>query len=332
MLKIITLTCILIFYSNTAIPFNSGEHQDICKKIKSKVVDLNNLTLANNKIKLSCGDIIGLAGDYFGNWMQPISVNFINNSIESIPIVYPLFINADLLNHKNLMIINNYVLNANTLIYSNNINEISLLIKEFNNEIMLVNYFHKKNKPANYAYNKYDKMPNYSTITNLRYLFLAGHNIDHFGDHAINAYIAGHSYALSLASKSYQLKDKKLLKLAYLYEIYSFHFLTDRFASGHINTDQVRDYFYKHCVYINNFFSGLLSVLITNKMHDFENNNGFLVFNKYNRFLSIGDSNYFDEKSFILRNEINKAVQSSIDELDAVSQGRLKLHKGLVEF
>ena len=70
-----------------------------------------------------------------------------------------------------------------------------------------------------------------------RMLKLAESNYDHFQPNAKEAYVTGHQLAMKKsreAAKSDELHREKLLREAYSIDAFSCHFLTDCFASGHI--------------------------------------------------------------------------------------------------
>ena len=80
---------------------------------------------------------------------------------------------------------------------------------------------------------------------NGRYLKLAENNIDHFGIHAIRAYIIGHYLALQCAKEINTTtigvsSQKYNLSRCFALEGYAQHFLTDIHSGGHIRTPRVR--------------------------------------------------------------------------------------------
>lgn len=64
------------------------------------------------------------------------------------------------------------------------------------------------------------------------YAGLAAQNWDHFGEHAMTAYCAGHAAAMAVAAEG---TDRALLK-AYAMNACADHFLEDMFSSGHMRT------------------------------------------------------------------------------------------------
>ncbi|HJU40827.1 MAG TPA: hypothetical protein VJ724_14750, partial [Tahibacter sp.] len=93
------------------------------------------------------------------------------------------------------------------------------------------------------------------------YMQLAAVNWDHFGSHAVAAYQAGHQVALLTAASGDYLR-------AYAMEAFACHFLTDLFSSGHLRTP-------RQSLHTANPASDLCSRL----MHDEDSYNGLVVQN-----------------------------------------------------
>lgn len=133
-------------------------------------------------------------------------------------------------------------------------------------------------------------------------------NFDHFGKAAIKAYKIGHRIALEKARSASHLRDVHMLNLAYAYEAFSLHFLTDQFASGHIRTPRKE-------LYEDAFFSKTAG-LAANAMHDEENYHGLNVTNKKGlKWKAYGDFAYFSPRNSINRQQIKNAIQASVDEI-----------------
>lgn len=143
-----------------------------------------------------------------------------------------------------------------------------------------------------------------------RYLRLVYMNYDHFGDDAILTYKVGHEIALEMAANAHQKQDTKKLELAYAINAFASHFLTDRFASGHIRTPRVE--------LSEQLSSSQISALLANYMHEEENLLGLHVHNKNgDNWIAYGDKSYFSTQSENHRKMINTAVQESADEVFA---------------
>ena len=140
-----------------------------------------------------------------------------------------------------------------------------------------------------------------------RYLSLAMDNIDHFGDNAMLTYQAGHQLALAEAIRGFRHDDPKSLVMAYALNAFASHFLSDRFASGHIRTPRSR-------IVQAVTFSPLTAALLTLYMHDEDNFYGFHVHNlRGDHWVAYGDKAYFLPKSLQHNTILNEALQASAD-------------------
>ena len=63
-------------------------------------------------------------------------------------------------------------------------------------------------------------------------------NSDHFSSCARDAYWVGHTLAMQMAADAGREQDLNKLKLAYAYDAFACHFLTDLFAAGHIRNQR----------------------------------------------------------------------------------------------
>lgn len=137
-----------------------------------------------------------------------------------------------------------------------------------------------------------------------RYLDIARENYDHFGDDAISAYKAGHEAALDQALIAHQTGDRSQLELAYAMNAFACHFLSDRFAAGHIRTP--RNELAEHVT------PELVGSLLAGYMHGEENEYGLHVHNNNNdEWVAYGDWYYFNTKNAISRSILHKALQES---------------------
>ena len=68
------------------------------------------------------------------------------------------------------------------------------------------------------------------------YFDLALKNFDHFGQEARRTFLTGHKIAIKKAQEAGSQHNLGALKIAFLQEMFACHFLTDLFASGHIRT------------------------------------------------------------------------------------------------
>lgn len=143
------------------------------------------------------------------------------------------------------------------------------------------------------------------------YFELSVTNFDHFGKEAQKAYLAGHRIAIRLAGKAGKAENKEekisLLKQALLRELYACHFLTDLFAAGHIRTP--RKELLNSLIGSKNLDStpDLESVSSLNltiagffakRSHDRDGEKGIYVKSpKYGNWLAFGDGNYSDKRN-----------------------------------
>lgn len=141
-----------------------------------------------------------------------------------------------------------------------------------------------------------------------RYLTLAETDYDHFGNNAWVAYTAGHQLALEAAAKAYQTQDQSQLEVAYAINAFAAHFLSDRFAAGHIRTPRLE--------LAENVTPRLVGNLLVNYMHNEENLYGLHVHNANgNEWIAYGDRSYFTEKNKENRDMLANAMQLSADEV-----------------
>lgn len=153
-----------------------------------------------------------------------------------------------------------------------------------------------------------------SFLTNFGlYMKLASANYDHFGQDAIDSYLAGHRLALNLAQVA---KSDDDLRIAYAYEAYADHFLTDLFASGHLRTPR-RD-IVTWCKYTPQTVSSFL----TKVMHDQDNKNGIYITNQAGKsWKTYGDKElYINDNSVSLKQAL-LVMQKSADQIYNVYRG-----------
>lgn len=137
-----------------------------------------------------------------------------------------------------------------------------------------------------------------------RYLLLANGDYDHFGDDAWIAYKTGHDLAIEEAIAANKTKDIKRLELAYAMNAYASHFLSDRFAAGHIRTP--RDMLPSHVT------PAILGSILVRYMHNEENQYGLHVSNADgNDWIVFGDHSFYSEKNHDNRVMLEKAMQFS---------------------
>jgi len=148
-----------------------------------------------------------------------------------------------------------------------------------------------------------------------RYLSLVNSksNYDHFGDNAIITYQTGHQLALEQAVLARITGDVKKLETAYAINAFACHFITDRFASGHMRTPRLE---------LAEFSTPKTAgALLAHYMHNEENESGLHVYNiRGDHWLAFGDKSYFNSKSQEHLNIMRETLQNSADAVFAAYQ------------
>ena len=143
-----------------------------------------------------------------------------------------------------------------------------------------------------------------------RYLQLAKKDYDHFYENAFLAYQTGHQLAIETAITAHQTQDLQKLSLAYALNGFACHFLTDRFASGHVRTPRVE--------LPTHVTPSVVGSLLVNFMHTEENQYGLHVHNlRGDRWLEFGDRYYFTLNNKTNVDMIQETLQASSDEVFA---------------
>jgi len=199
------------------VDFCSFEHKRIGEKIELRQAELKHLQLPNG-VEMAFGQIIALAGDFYG--------------IPEHPIIDP----SKGINQTDSDRQQRFLAAYNSLARAPK----DKLQKELDKLIMALD---KESQAGTSIGNKeWDQITGGKWIGGLpikhgRMLKLAQNNSDHFLPYAKDAYLAGHLLALSKArdtSKYAGSQSKKLLHEALSLDGFACHFLTDSFSSGHI--------------------------------------------------------------------------------------------------
>jgi hypothetical protein len=141
-----------------------------------------------------------------------------------------------------------------------------------------------------------------------RYLTLAQNNFDHFGEHAMVTYQVGHQIALEHALLAHQTGDEKELELAYAINAFASHFLSDRFAAGHMRTPRVE--------LASVTTPSAIGSILSTYMHEEENDAGLHVHNaRGTHWIAYGDKSYFNPKIELHKSILIAALQSSADSI-----------------
>jgi hypothetical protein len=145
-----------------------------------------------------------------------------------------------------------------------------------------------------------------------RYLALADTNYDHFGQHAVQAYSIGHQVALAKALEARNAKSNdlqiQLLSAAYTLNAFADHFLTDLFASGHLRTPRQQLSNVTVIPALGSYCAGF--------MHGEDNCSGLYVSNKRGKtWKAYGDDRLLDKANAENLLVVQGALQKSIDEV-----------------
>jgi hypothetical protein len=137
-------------------------------------------------------------------------------------------------------------------------------------------------------------------------------NFDHFGDNAWLTYEAGHRAAMKEAIKARENHDLSLLRHAYAMNAFASHFLSDRYASGHMRVPRVE--------MTTHVTPAIIGTILMRYMHD-EEGEGLNVHDSLgNHWRAVGDGYYFDNDNSEQSRHIIEALQNSADEIYAAYQ------------
>ncbi len=143
-----------------------------------------------------------------------------------------------------------------------------------------------------------------------RYLKLAMENYDHFAFASTEVWRIGHRLALRQALLAHQTGLRRDLEYAYALEAFAAHYLSDRFAAGHLRTPRT--------ALAQKVSPSLLGSLLANYMHNEDNLNGLYVYNEnQDHWQVFGDFSYFNPLNEINRQTIRRVIQASADEIFA---------------
>ena len=184
-------------------------------------------------------------------------------------------------------------------------------------ETATIEHYIKQGLPPSEAYKKLgsDYFLNYFfAVPAVAKLQLIGW--DHFGKYASLAYEAGHAEAIQTAIDAHNTTDlhtqQQLLVSAYAKEAYADHFLSDRFASGHMRTPD------KELAQIipKDLGSQAVAAIIAILMHDEDNKIGLQVSNlRGNKWIAHGDKRYLNKEDDENVKITQETMQASSDEI-----------------
>lgn len=159
----------------------------------------------------------------------------------------------------------------------------------------------------------------WTAVTMFRYVLLAMENWDHFGEHAVAAYTAGHAVAcleagLAASPNITPAEKRARLERAYAMNSFADHFMTDLFSTGHLRVPRKELY---------DFGTDKATLgKLARAMHNEDSRYGLHVRNADKReWRAFGDKMLLDTVSAENRRFVVKAAQVSADEIWDAYQG-----------
>lgn len=141
-----------------------------------------------------------------------------------------------------------------------------------------------------------------------RYLELASTNWDHFSPWSTVAYKIGHKAAMTLAAQAGAAGNVDQLRQAYALNAFADHFLSDMFSAGHMRTP--RKQLWQECTPSN------AGSYCARYMHDEDCSQGLTVTNQAGQtWLAYGDKAYFEPANKTNAAICLQAVQASADDI-----------------
>lgn len=256
-----------------------------------------------NGLQLTYGNILALGGDFYGDPKQPISDGSTPGEREARFRAAFQMLAAD----------------------ERATREVPLILQVMGEEIAAVNLALRSGRQPSAAYralgDSLSKKWNRITgggrlwVPPGRYLKLAATNWDHFVQHAILAYQAGHHAAMLVAIDAHSLDDaaerESALATAYAMNAFADHFMTDLFSAGHMRTPRRALY---ECSALRREGSGYAA----RYMHDEDSMWGLYVTNRRgDSWIAYGDKKFGDSYDSDNARMVMDAVQASIDEVYA---------------
>ncbi|KDN71570.1 hypothetical protein CSUB01_12117 [Colletotrichum sublineola] len=160
------------------------------------------------------------------------------------------------------------------------------------------------------------------------YVWIAYTNIDHFGEDAVTAYCVGHTRALQIAREARKEPsiEKRMVKLrlAYIYEAFAAHYLTDLFSSGHVRSPRRQMH---STSWTQTAAAGLAGTPIwdmqSRYMHDDDSATGIMVCNaKGDQWIEYGDKQFFEPQAIVNRARCMECLRVSAREVYEVGFGK----------
>lgn len=319
--------------------FESAEHENIGNKVKLRFptshpspgfeeqevlgAEERPLRLPNG-LELTFGQIIALAGDFYGVPKHPIIdpseklEKVTSGRRERFLAAYSTLANA---NYKEIKMELDQILKIMTeerseLETALEFKEGKVTISDEDGNIRMVPS-EVYERLGNSLTKKWDEVTGGKWVFGVPFIFvrmlkLAQNNYDHFLPFAKEAYLVGHELALEKAKKASKVgqlaQKKRLLEEAYSIDAFGCHFLTDSFSSGHLRTP--RRELAKQVTPSN------VGHLLCKYMHDEDNKYGLRVTNKRgDKWIAYGDGMLLNEESEENHRIAVAAVQASVDQV-----------------
>lgn len=284
--------------------FGAAEHVRIGTAVRLEGIPENApLLLVANQIELGFGDIVALAGDFYGVPNQAISLPGGNEEAKT----------------------NRFMAAFNTLEEANP-EELRRVLNEIEQECLQV----ANSALPHHCYSS-QLIEHNARLTDAKkdYQDLLEDNSDHFSTQAVKAYEIGHRIALDIAKNSGRNRDRKGLVRSYAIEAFACHFLTDLFSSGHIRNQRgdLEKFLVKKLRFKEKRAKPLAAIL-TAAQHEKDGQSGVNVRNnRGNEWRSYGDGFFFSPQSEENRRRVTEATIHSLKEIyDAYNLGDTTSH------
>ncbi|MES2504089.1 MAG: phospholipase [Myxococcota bacterium] len=142
-----------------------------------------------------------------------------------------------------------------------------------------------------------------------RFLQLAEKNYDHFGHDSVTTYQIGHRLAVNHAVQAGKTSDQAGLELALAMEAFACHFLSDRFASGHIRVPRIE--------LANEVYPSTVGSLLAGFMHNEDGADGLHVHNERgDKWVAFGDGRHLEPANRMNKRIMEEALQTSVNEIN----------------
>lgn len=283
---------------------------DLLKKYRLLTQDEDSMIARwtfSNDMQLTFGDIVALAGDFYGVPDKPIS------SGTSEEDKADRFIAA----YRSLALADREEVHKILSQISRERGALHKAVHERQKPNIGVEKVLKKGNVTYGAITKYTFLP--CSFLYSRYIDLAKNNFDHFGLEAREAYRVGHACARRKVEEAKVAIEESiqmlLLRDALTMELFAQHFFTDLFASGHVRTPRKAIFNY---VQGKKFTPGKSAIagLLAKEMHDEDNRAGLKVKNQRGQsWESFGDACYFEPKDGENRDIVSEAVADGLVDL-----------------